>query len=249
MISQEFILLVGGGALLILLIALILSIIVFSTKSVAVEVIAWVLGGLWLLLDQAMVYSGMFNNEGITDYFFYPVLLIFFLLLQYRSNSAQGNNLKILYIAKTVLVLLFMRIVNSQIFNLLAENGLVNFGEASARLFLPAVGTVISVSLMTYITFLYLQRINAAANKNDIFKSAIIFAAAAHFFSNVLGHIFFFIQYYKHLADVPGFAFFSPQQLATQMAYLIVETLLAAAIAAYIYKSKQDATTPAQIKE
>jgi hypothetical protein len=249
MISEGFILLVGGGALLILLIALLLSIIVFSTKSVAVEVIAWVLGGLWLLLDQAIVYSGMFDNEGIANYFFYPVLLIFFLLLQYRSNSAQGNNLKIFYIAKTVLIIVFMSTVNSQIINLLAQSGLVDFGQASARLVLPAVGTVISVSLMTYITFLYLQRISAAANKNDIFKSAIIFAAAVYFFANVLGHIFFFIQYYKHMADVPGFVFFSPQQLATQMAYVIVETLLAAAIAAYIYKSKQDTTTAAQIKE
>lgn len=249
MISEGFILFVGGGALMILLIALILSIIVFSTKSVAVEVIAWILGGLWLLLDQAMVYSGMFDNEGIANYFFYPVLLIFFLLLQYRSNSAQGNNLKIFYIAKTVMIILFMSTVNAQIINLLALSGLVDFGDASARLVLPAVGTVISVSLMTYITFLYLQRINAAANKNDIFKSAIIFVAAACFFSSMLGHIFFFIQYYKRMADAPGFVFFSPQQLATQMAYLIVETLLAAAIAAYIYKSKQDATAAAQIKE
>lgn len=248
MISEAFLLFVGGAALLILLVALILSIIVFSTKSVAVEVIAWILGGLWLVLDQAIVYSGMFYNEGIDNYFLYPVLLIFFLLLQYRSNSAQGNSLKILYIAKTVLIILFMGTVNSQLFNLLAQNGLVNYGEASATLVLPAVGIIISVSLMTYIIYLYLQRINAAANKNDIFKSAIIFAAASYFFGAVLGHILFFIQYYKHLGDA-GFTFFRPQQLATQMAYLIVETLLAATIGAYVYKSKQEAAASAQIKE
>lgn len=249
MISEGFILLVGGAAILILLVALILSILVFSIKSVVLEVIAWIFGGLWLVLDQGMVYTGMFDNEGMANYFFYPVLLVFFLLLQNRANSAQGNNLRILYIAKTVLMILFMSTVNSQIINLLAQSGLLNYGEASTRWIIPAAGTVISVSLMTYITFLYLQRINAAANKNDIFKSAIIFAAVAYFFAAVLGHIFFYIQFYKHLADASGFTFFRPQQLATQMAYLIVETLLAATIAAYIYKSKQEATAPVQIKE
>ncbi|HEY9259306.1 hypothetical protein [Chitinophaga sp.] len=242
MYPGSILLFIGGAALLILLVALLLSIIVFSTKSVAVEVIAWILGGLWLLLDQAIVYSGMFDNEGISNYFFYPVLLIFFLLLQYRSNAAQGNNLRMLYIAKTVLVVLFLGTVNAQIINQLGQNGLLNYEEASARWILPAAGMLISVSLITYITFLYLQRIHAAANKNDIFKSAIIFTAASYFFADILGHLLFFIQYHKLLAEVPGFTFFTPQQLATQMAYFIVETLLTATIAAYIYKSKQEAT-------
>ena len=246
MISEGFILIVGGAALIMLIIALIFSILVFSTKSVALEVIAWILATLWLILDQAIVYSGMFDNEDVSNYLFYPILLIFFLLLQYRSNSAQGNNLKALYIAKTVLIVLFLGTLNSQLINLLVQNALVNYEQASTRFLIPAVGTVISISLMVYITFLYLQRINAAANKNDIFKSAILFTAAAFFFANVLAHIFFFIQYSKRFADVPGFAFFRPQQLATQMAYLIVEILVTAAVAAYIYKSKQETTTSAQ---
>jgi hypothetical protein len=249
MYSEGFFLIIGGAALLILITALILSILVFSTKSLVLEITAWVLGIIWLILDQAIVYSGMFDTEDVTNYFFYPILLIFFLLLQYRSNSAQGNNLKIFYIAKTVMILLFVGSVHSQIINMLAQQDLLNFAKTSGRLIIPAIGLLISISVMTYITNLYLQRINAVANKNDIFKSAIIFAAASFFFDAVLAHIFFFIRFYKHLTDLSGYSFFRPQQLAIQMGYLIIETLLAATIAAYIYKSKQEAGIPVQVKE
>lgn len=242
-------LIIGFAILLVLLAGLIFSIIVFYTKSKVHEVIAWICGGLWLLLDQCIAYSGKFETEGIPNYFFYPILLLFFLLLQYRSNSAEGNNLKILYIAKTVLVVVFLGDLNSQIFTMLLQNDIVSYDQPAVRIIIPAVGVVISISVMAYITFLYLERIKASIQKNEIFRSAIIFVAASYFFGNVLGNLFFFIQYYKRLSDVSGFIFFRPQQIAIQLAYMLVETLVAATIAAYIYKSKQEAITQASIKE
>jgi hypothetical protein len=239
--SVSLLLMIGGAILLVLLAGVILSIIVFSTKSLVVEIIAWVCGVLWFILDMCIAYSGSFGSENIPNYFLYPIYLIFFLLLQYRSDTAEGNKLKGLYIAKTVFIILTMSTLAAQMMNLLLTNGIVNYEHTAGRLFMPVLSGVISVTVLSWVTFLYLQRINASIAKNDIFKSAIIFTAASCFIADILSHIIFMIQYSKIFSNASGYTYFTTQMLTTQLIYFLVESTLAAGIAAYIYKSKQEA--------
>ena len=246
--SLYFLLLIlGGVALITLLTGLILSILVFNTKSRAMEIIAWICGGLWFLLYLAMAiaYSNTFDAGRTSDYFLYPALVIFFLLLQYRSNTAAGNNLKILYVAKSVMIVLMLFTLHSQFFNLFIETGYFGYDNTIFMRVIPIVGAIISVAVMTYVTFKYLVRINALAEKNEVFKNAILFTGTTYLIADVLSHILFFIRYAR---SIPVMSFFNVTVLSMQFIYFIVESLVAAGIAAAIYKSKQEAN-PVQVKE
>lgn len=233
-------LLLGGVAMLILIVGVVLSILVFSTKSLAMEIIAWICGGLWLVFFQVASMSDALGSDTAIHFLRYPAFIIFFLLLQYRANLAYGNNLKILYIAKSAILLLLVFSINSQLINFLVERGWLDYSHQATRYIIPGVSAIISITVMAVITYAYLQRINASVAENEVFKNAIIFTTCSYFFADVASHILFYIQYASRFRYIQGYSFFSTTMLTTQLIFFIVESLLAAAIAAYIYKSKQE---------
>lgn len=243
--SIFILLILGGAALLILLIGLVLSILVFRTKSRAMEIIAWVCGGCWLVLDQLIIYSGDLGINGTSNYFIYPVFLIFFLLLQYRSNTAEGNNLKTLYIAKSVMILLVLSTLHSQVINMFLERRYIDYADSRFTRIIPIAGSIVSIAVITFVTFRYLVRTHASVQKNEVFKNAIVFTGITYLIADVISHLLFLLQYARH---VPVGSFFNVTMLSMQLIYFLVESLLAAGIAALIYKSKQEAG-PAQIKD
>jgi len=243
--SVFFLLILGGAALLILLIGLILSILVFRTKSRAMEIIAWACGGFWLVLDQLIVYSDSLGINRTSNYFIYPVLLIFFLLLQYRSNTAEGNKLKTLYVAKSVMIVLMLATLHSQVVNMLFERRYIDYADSSFTRIIPIAGSIVSVAVITFVTFRYLVRTHASVQKNEVFKNAIVFTGVTYLIADVISHLLFLLQYARH---IPVGSYFNVTMLSMQLMYFLVESLLAAGIAASVYKSKQEAG-PAQIKE
>lgn len=236
----SFLLLLGGAATLILLVGLILAIIIFFHKNAVLEIIAWICAFIWLFLDLGMAYSGLFEEElGGSNYFLYPLLILFFLLVQYRSNTAQGQSLKVLYMIKTVLILLFAGNAHSQILNLLITNDIIPYSQTVFPYVMMIVGSLITISLLSYFTYRYLNRIGADIKKNEVFQNAILFTFSVGLAFSITSHLLFYLAYFRRLPEVSR-AFFTPLQLVKQLVYLLVESSIAAGIAAYIYKSKQE---------
>ncbi|MBO9730710.1 MAG: hypothetical protein J7623_18860 [Chitinophaga sp.] len=245
----SILLLLGGAATLILLVGLILAIILFFNKNAILETIAWICAIIWLFLDLGMAYSGMFAEEGLggTNYFMYPLLLLFFLLIQYRSNTATGQTLKVLYMIKTVLALHFAGNACSQILNALTANNIIPYSESLFPWVMMIITSLIAVSLLSYMTYLYLQRIQASIKKNEVFQNAIIFTFCVGLAHTLLWQLLFFLEYHGRFSEISS-SLYAPTQLVRQVVYLVVESTIAAGIAAYIYKSKQE-RLPDPVKE
>jgi len=107
-LSGDYIILIflGIGAAGILVLGLLLSIIVFCTKKETAEIVAWICGGISLIVYLASLTMGAARQTQWYDLYLITILLIFVLLLQYRSKLVQQKNIKKISVIKTALIIL-----------------------------------------------------------------------------------------------------------------------------------------------
>lgn len=245
---DTFILLIGLIAGAVPVTGLITSIAVFYNKSIAAEVIAWICGIIWFLMYL------FFKNVGIgafTEYNFlidfsgYLAFLIFFLLLQYRADSAHGTKLKRYYIAKTVLLMVSL---SSIVFKVLHATRLSGTADGSVQEFSWLIVSMLD-RLLYWIPMLvfclnYLKRTNQPLIPKPAFKTAVRFIAIVYLLTLLLNMGLFSIT---HL-DLGDFAEGRHATLildrtfwVNQIVNLLISVNLVALTAVFIYTRKNRA--------
>lgn len=234
------IMLLGAGTAAVLLSGLILSIVIFYSKKTVPEIIAWICGGLSLILYLALIHFGVAREFGWFDAYLLTLLLTFFLLLHYRSKSALGNKLKLVLIFRTVVILSGFSTICKGAINYLINSQLISYQTGTIKT-LYTVQSVIFWCIVTSCCIWALYRIKPPLVKSEIFKTAVLFNWPVFFLVVTLGMLFFYIEYVNMNNGATISMLFNQKFLFNQMGFLIVGCTISAIIATSIYYYDQTA--------
>ncbi|MBB5635236.1 membrane-associated HD superfamily phosphohydrolase [Pedobacter cryoconitis] len=241
-----FILILGAGAAGILLLGLILSITVFFTNKTAVEIIAWICGGLSLIIYLTALHLGLYKDFKWSELYFIAVLLTFFLLLQHQLKSAQSNKLRLVLIFRTVLILITFATLCKAVINLLINSQLLAPGANNLVSTFYRVQSVLFWCIMIASSIWALHKIKPPLLKNEIFKTALLFTWPAFFLAVTLGMLLFFIEYTNMNSGVTVSILFNQKFLLNQLGFLFFGCTISSIIASsiyYYYKTAMDKTS------
>lgn len=234
------IMLAGAVAAAVLLLGLLLSIVVFYSKKTVPEIIAWICGGLSLVLYLAFAHFGVSREFGWFDAYLLVILLIFFLLLQYRSKIAQGNKLKLVLIFRTVIILMAFSTLCKRAINYLISSQVIDYQSGVLKTFYTGQ-SVVFWCIVTSSCIWYLYQIKPPLVKNEIFKTAVLFNWPVFFLTVTLGMLFFYIEYVNLNGGATISMLFNQKFLFNQIGFLVVGCTISAIIATIIYFYYQSA--------
>lgn len=228
------IMLLGAGAVAVLLLGLLLSIVVFYSRKTVPEIIAWICGGLSLVLYLAFTHFGVSREFGWFDAYLLAILLIFFLLLQYRSKIAQGNKLKLVLIFRTVIILMTFSTICKRAINYIISSGAIDYQSGVIKTFYTGQ-SVVFWCIVTFSCIWYLYQLKPPLVKNEIFKIAVLFNWPVFFLTVTLGMLFFYIEYVNMNNGATISMLFNQKFLFNQIGFLVVGCTISAIIATTIY--------------
>lgn len=234
------IMLLGAGAAAVLLLGLLLSIVVFYSRKTVPETIAWICGGLSIVLYLAFIHFGVSREFSWFDAYLLTILLTFFLLLHYRSKIAQGNKLKLALIFRTVVILMAFSTICKGAINYRINSQLVSYQAGSIKT-LYTIQSVIFWCIVTICCIWALYRIKPPLVKSEIFKTAVLFNWPVFFLVVTMGMLLFYIEYVNMNNGATISMLFNQKFLFNQMGFLIVGCTISAIIATSIYYYYQTA--------
>ncbi|MBB6112866.1 hypothetical protein SAMN05421821_12315 [Mucilaginibacter lappiensis] len=242
-ISSEFIIIlfiIAIPVLLLLLLGLIFSIMILVRKrrSRGLEITAWIFNSLWFVFDMIMVGAGILKKMDYPNLFIFPILLTFFLLMQYRANISSGNQLKVWYIAKTSIILIAFYQLNSQTVNLIYQRFYGTLQKMHLVLVIPLSNLVIVLLISSIAAFQYLKRTAQPLITTEVLKNTAIFLICLYVSADVVGRIIGFIDIwglgdirYMYLSKI----YFNAMSILITLGYAMLCTILGSLIAGYTY--------------
>jgi hypothetical protein len=235
--------------LLLLVTGFILSIVTFYTKRRSPEILAWIFNSLWFVFNMFMVGAGVFEKAQVPNFFIFPILITFFLLLQYRSNLSSGNRLKTFYIIKSSLVLVLYFQLCRQAVDLITKNAPDSFEKLHFNLVLPVVNLTCVLLISTITAFKYLKRTGQGLIATNTLKNAAIFlictTVCAELIAEVIGLIEI-LSYGESKALFISQIYLNPMSLLITLGYCLLCTILGSLIAGYtyLYYAKREGDLP-----
>lgn len=227
---------IGGLLLVILIVGLVLSIIIFNNKSKTAEVFSWLCSGLWFIFYLYIITrSDLFGDwDNAFQYLIIPVFVTFFLLLQYRSITATGRNLDILFIAKTVCLIGAVGDATSSFSSFLyrmidVQNSMLAFAVS-----IPTI--LILWGVLTFSALQSLRKTQPVLKGKSIFLSAIIFTASVYFLNFIVSEGMLVLRFLRTESVLTQF--YSSQRLMMLLAYFVLGSTLPALIAALVYQKE-----------
>lgn len=228
----------------VLLLGLILSIVVFYTKSIYAEVFSWICSGAWLLFYLFLKRLHEQELNDILDFILFPILLTFFLLLHYRTNLLTGSKLRIIYILKSIFLLLIISRFQTTLMSRLLTYQILDYRVFSQMVAFQAVNAVIVWSIMTFVCINYLQKTNQQTDKKKITGQAILFTFYTSLFTSITGTLIFILTDLGTGSHIALDYIFTRTNLLTQLAYLAAGTAIPGFLAAYFYSGKINQAKP-----
>ncbi|MGY0034970.1 hypothetical protein [Pedobacter sp. NJ-S-72] len=224
---------IGGAGTLVL--GLLLSIIVFFTKKKAAEIVAWICGGFSLVVYLASLTMGAARQTEWYDLYLIAILLIFVLLLQYRSKFVQQKNIKKISVIKTALIVLtFDTICKCAINVIIASNtGFSDMGSVISVIY--TMLSILSWVIITICCIWYLNSINTPLLRNEIFKLAVLFNWPVYLLIIVLNFLLFVFESAGFSSGLHLSMLLNRHYLLNQLGMLLFGGAISAIIATSIY--------------
>lgn len=226
--------------LLILLLGLIFSIVLLvrQKKSRGLEITAWVFNSLWFIFDMIMAGMGVFKKADFQNFFIFPILLTFFLLMQYRANLNTGNRLKVWYIAKTSIILIMFYQFNSQTISLIYGRFYETLQKMNLTLVIPLINLVIVLLISSVIAFQYLKRTRQPIITTDVLKNTAIFLICVYVSADLIEKLIAVISVlsFGEMRDMYiSKVYFNAMNILITIGYALLCTILGSLIAGYTY--------------
>jgi len=241
--SSDFIIvlfIIAVPILLILLLGLIFSIVLLvrQKKSRGLEITAWIFNSLWFVFDMIMAGMGVFKKADYPNLFIFPILLTFFLLMQYRTSLNTGNRLKVWYIAKTSVILIMYYQLNSQTLNLIYGRFYETLQKMNLVMVIPLVNLVIVLLISAVIAFQYLKRTRQSTVTTDVLKNTAIFLICVYISADLVEKLIAVISVlsFGEMRDMYiSKVYFNTMNILITIGYALLCTILGSLIAGYTY--------------
>jgi hypothetical protein len=235
--------------LLILIAGFVLSIVVFFTKRKWPEVLAWIFNSFWFIFDMFMLGAGVFEKAQVPNFFIFPILITFFLLLQHRSNLSSGSKLRTFYIIKSSLILVLYFQLSSQVVNLITRHVSDSFNKLHFNLILPVVNLICVLIICVLTAFNYLKRTRQELVATNTLKNAAIFLICATVCAELIAKVIGLIEilsYGESKALFISQIYLNPMNLLITLGYCLLCTILGSLIAGYtyLYYAKREGDLP-----
>ena len=224
--------------LLLLVTGFVLAVVTFYTRRRSPEILAWIFNSLWFIFDMFMLGAGVFEKAGVPNFFIFPILITFFLLLQHRSNLSSGSRLKTFYIIKSGLIIVIFFQLDSQIVNLIMKNASDSFSKLHFNVILPVVNLVCVLLISTITAFRYLKRTGQVLIATDALKNAAIFLIYAILCSELIEKVIGLVEILSYGESRALFIrqiYFNLMNLLITLGYCLLCTVLGSLIAGYTY--------------
>lgn len=236
-LSGDYIILIflGIGAAGILVLGLLLSIIVFFTKKKTAEIVAWICGGISLIVYLASLTMGAARQTQWYDLYLITILLIFVLLLQYRSKLVQQKNIKKISVIKTALIILTFDTICKCIMNPILTSNIAGSTMENAIPVIYTILTILSWVIITVCCIWYLNSIKATLLRNEIFKLAVLFNWPVYILITILNFLLFFFESASFSSSASLPIFLNRHYLLNQLGMLLFGGAISAIIATSIY--------------
>lgn len=242
-------LIIAVPILLLLITGFVLSIVTFYTKRRSPEILAWIFNSLWFIFNLFMLGAGVFEKAGIPNFFIFPILITFFLLLQHRSNLSSGNRLKTFYIIKSSLIIMLYFQLSKQVVDLIMRHVSDSFDKLHLNLILPVVNLICVLIICVLTAFNYLKRTRQELVVTNALKNAAIFLICITICAELIAKVIALIEilsYGESKALFISRIYLNPMNLLITLGYCLLCTILGSLIAgyAYMYYEKREGGLP-----